>query len=82
MLPFLVLLVGLTDPHEDQVANGFIAYLMVILGYGVWILAGIWRSASNYPGNPNWALLAKICVVGECTKAVLLATAVLFSDLI
>jgi len=80
VLPFLVLLMALTEPPEDSVARWFLAYLAVILLYGVWVLVGTWRSASNYQGNSNWALLAKICVVVEICKAVSLAAAVLFMD--
>ena len=52
--------------------NGFgflLLALVFLLLYLVWVFVGIWRAATNYQGNPVWAVLAKLAVAAGTLDA-------------
>lgn len=62
VLPFLVLLLALTEPPETEVANLFLGYLAFILVYTLWAFVGIWRSAAKHRGDSSLTAVARISV--------------------
>lgn len=79
-LPIFGALLALTDVPDDTTASIFLAAFGLLFFYLVWVCVGVWRAATNYLGNPVWAVLAKLAVAAEALKVLLLVVAVLFTD--
>ena len=79
-LPIFSVMMALTDVPDDTTALVFLSALSFLLVYLTWVFVGIWRASSRYQGEKIWAVLAKIAVVAETAKIVLLVGAVLFTD--
>ena len=47
---------------EDK-HNFIFVFLIVSIGYFLFTVVCVWRSATNYEGKPVWAILAKIAMV-------------------
>jgi hypothetical protein len=79
-LPIFATMLALTDVPDDRTATVILAALGILLIYLVWVSVGIWRAAGRYPGDPAWAVLAKLAVGFEVAIIIILAAAVLFAD--
>jgi len=79
-LPIFSAMLALTDVPDETTALVFVSALGVLLLYLIWAFVGIWRAAKVYSGKPVWATLAKLAVVAETAKMMLLVAAVVFAD--
>lgn len=77
-LALLILILGLTDPPDDDVALLFMIGLTAFLGYLGLTFIGIWRAAGRYVGDQGWAFLAKTFVlIGALNMGALAMTVLL-----
>ncbi|MBF0380747.1 MAG: hypothetical protein HQL69_07005 [Magnetococcales bacterium] len=71
-LGLAIVLVGLTEPPEDYVANWILGFIIFLMIYTTWIFVGIWRSAKQYRGDSDWVIAAKLAVSAGVTLYVLM----------
>jgi hypothetical protein len=79
-LPIFSAMMALTDVPDDDTAVVFLAALGFLSVYLTWVIVGVWRAANKYQGEKAWVVLAKIFVVAETAKIVLLVVSILFAD--
>lgn len=80
VLPFLTLLMALTDVPDAQTAALLTTYLGFILVYTGWLFVGIWRCAGNYAIDNGFKECARFCVIGGSVIIVIFTWQIIFAD--
>ncbi len=78
-LPFLALLLALTDVPDNETASLLMVYLIAVLFYTCWIFVGIWRCAGNYDNDNGLKQVARFCVLAGSFIFVIFIWQILFA---
>lgn len=63
VLVFIFVMIGIKFSIDTPNLFGILGGI-IFLAYGIFVIVGIWRSASKYQGSKKWSLLAKLVIIG------------------